>query len=61
MSWLIDFRLILQAKFHFLVLPREKIPNLKSLSTSHLDLLRHIHEKGEEIALKYVISIIDCF
>lgn len=39
-----------KAKYHFLVLPREKIPSLKSLTASHLDLLRHIHKKGEEIA-----------
>ncbi|KAK7090073.1 aprataxin-like [Littorina saxatilis] len=41
-----------KAKFHFLILPKEKIPNLNSLKPSHLDLLRHIHKKGEEIAGK---------
>lgn len=45
---------LLQAKYHFLILPREKIANLKSLSAKHLDLLRHMQKKGEEIADKYV-------
>ncbi|XP_076453619.1 aprataxin-like [Babylonia areolata] len=39
-----------KAKFHFLVLPREKIASLKRLDSSHLDLLHHIQKKGEEIA-----------
>ena len=46
-----------QAKFHFLVLPREKIANLKRLQRSHLDLLRHIHKMGEDIANKSVIRV----
>ncbi|XP_025079429.1 aprataxin-like isoform X2 [Pomacea canaliculata] len=41
-----------KAKYHFLILPREKIANLKSLSAKHLDLLRHMQKKGEEIADK---------
>ncbi|KAK7486467.1 hypothetical protein BaRGS_00022268 [Batillaria attramentaria] len=39
-----------KAKYHFLVLPREKIPSLKSLTAQHLELLQYIHKKGEEIA-----------
>lgn len=39
-----------KALFHFLVLPRQKIPNLKSLTTDELPLLEYIQRKGEEIA-----------
>ncbi|XP_060083298.1 aprataxin-like [Ylistrum balloti] len=38
-----------KAKHHFLVLPKENIPNLKSLKPSHLDLLKYLHKKGKEI------------
>ncbi|GFS13916.1 aprataxin [Elysia marginata] len=39
-----------KALFHFLVLPRQKIPNLKSVTKNDLSLLEHIQKKGEEIA-----------
>ncbi|XP_012943520.1 aprataxin [Aplysia californica] len=39
-----------KAKFHFLILPRRKIPNLKSLTREDLDLLEKMHQKGEKIA-----------
>ncbi|CAL1541380.1 unnamed protein product [Lymnaea stagnalis] len=39
-----------KALFHFLVLPKRNIPNLKSLTQKDLELLKHIHKKGEEIA-----------
>ncbi|XP_041347356.1 aprataxin-like [Gigantopelta aegis] len=41
-----------KARFHFLVLPKEKISSLKSLQKKHVDILRHMHTKGVEIADK---------
>ncbi|ESO98755.1 hypothetical protein LOTGIDRAFT_186969 [Lottia gigantea] len=41
-----------KAKYHFLVLPREKISNLKSLKSEHVGLLKHLQLKGEELAEK---------
>lgn len=42
-----------KARYHFLILPKENIPNLKSLKPDHVLLLKHIHEKGEDLARKY--------
>ncbi|CAG5135580.1 unnamed protein product [Candidula unifasciata] len=39
-----------KAKYHFLVMPRRKIPSLKHVTKTDLDLLRHMQKKGEEIA-----------
>ncbi|KAK3764136.1 hypothetical protein RRG08_039305 [Elysia crispata] len=39
-----------KALFHFLVMPRQKIPYLKSVTTNDLALLEYIQKKGEEIA-----------
>ncbi|ELU05387.1 hypothetical protein CAPTEDRAFT_145331, partial [Capitella teleta] len=41
-----------QARHHFLVMPRESIANLKALDSRHLDLLRHMQSRGEELAAK---------
>ncbi|CAE1323938.1 APTX [Acanthosepion pharaonis] len=41
-----------KAKYHFLVLPKEKIPNMKSVNKDHIQLLKHMHDKGTEIAEK---------
>jgi len=41
-----------KARFHFLVLPKDNIPNLKSLTKDHLPLLRYMSEKGKEVASK---------
>ncbi|XP_061178460.1 aprataxin-like [Saccostrea echinata] len=41
-----------KAKYHFLVMPKENIPNLKSLKKENIDLLKHMHEKGKEMAEK---------
>ncbi|XP_045178329.2 aprataxin-like [Mercenaria mercenaria] len=41
-----------KAKYHFLVMPKETIPNLKSLKSDHLDLLKHFEEKGRALAKK---------
>ena len=41
-----------KARHHFLVLPREKISNLKSLTSSHLDLLKHVYDRGRAQAAK---------
>ncbi|RUS74651.1 hypothetical protein EGW08_017584 [Elysia chlorotica] len=41
-----------KALFHFLVLPRQKISSLKSVTAKDLSLLEYIHKKGEEIAQK---------
>ena len=43
----------LQARFHFLVLPTEAIANMKALTPDHIPLLRHLEEKGREIAAKW--------
>ncbi|KAK3095330.1 hypothetical protein FSP39_013308 [Pinctada imbricata] len=40
----------IQAKYHFLVMPKENIPNLKSLTGSHIDLLKYMQRKGKEQA-----------
>ncbi|RXG61025.1 Aprataxin [Armadillidium vulgare] len=42
-----------KAKYHFLVLPQECIPDLKSLNSSHLKLLKYMHKKGENLAAQY--------
>ncbi|XP_062603273.1 aprataxin-like [Saccostrea cucullata] len=41
-----------KAKYHFLVMPKENIPNLKSLKKENVELLKYMHEKGKEIAEK---------
>jgi aprataxin len=41
-----------KAKYHFLVMPKENIPNLKSLRKENVALLEHMQEKGKEIADK---------
>ena len=41
-----------QARFHFLVLPKENISSLKKLEKDHLPLLRHMQQKGRELAEK---------
>lgn len=41
-----------KAKFHFLVMPKDDIPNLKSLKKENMELLKHMHEKGKETAEK---------
>ncbi|XP_014680665.1 PREDICTED: aprataxin-like isoform X2 [Priapulus caudatus] len=41
-----------KARFHFLILPHESIPNLKALSRDHLPLLKHIEKRGVELAEK---------
>ncbi|XP_033760025.1 aprataxin-like [Pecten maximus] len=38
-----------KARHHFLVLPKENIPNLKSLKPEHIKLLEYLHKKGEEV------------
>jgi hypothetical protein len=39
-----------QAKFHYLVMPTESIPNLKALNKQHIPLLRHMKDKGLQVA-----------
>ncbi|XP_078312528.1 aprataxin-like [Crassostrea virginica] len=41
-----------KATYHFLVMPKENIPNLKSLTKDNVELLQHMHEKGKEMAEK---------
>lgn len=33
-------------------MPKENIPNLKSLTKDNVELLQHMHEKGKEMAEK---------
>ncbi|XP_064639268.1 aprataxin-like [Lineus longissimus] len=42
-----------KAKYHYLILPKEKLHNLKSLKKEHVPLLKHMQKKGEEIADKH--------
>ncbi|XP_064615441.1 aprataxin-like [Liolophura sinensis] len=41
-----------KARHHFLILPKQKIASLRSLKKDHLELLEHVHKKGEELAKK---------
>lgn len=45
--------LVFQAKYHFLVMPKRNIPNLRSLKTDDIKLLKYMEEKGREIAKRY--------
>ncbi|XP_078693908.1 aprataxin-like [Branchiostoma floridae x Branchiostoma belcheri] len=38
-----------KARYHWLVLPKENIPSLKAVSSKQLDLLKHMHKKGQEL------------
>ena len=38
-----------KARNHFLVLPKENIPNAKSLNRSHASLLEHMHREGRKV------------
>lgn len=38
-----------KARYHWLVLPWKSIPNLKSLCKEHCDLVKHMHEIGEQM------------
>ncbi|KAK0048839.1 aprataxin [Biomphalaria pfeifferi] len=39
-----------KALYHFLVLPRRKMPNLRNMTKNDLDLLKYMHNKGEAFA-----------
>lgn len=39
-----------KANFHFLVLPKENISSLKSVTSKHKDLLKHMEKVGEKLA-----------
>ena len=41
-----------KARHHFLILPRENISSLKSLKSSHVDLLKHVYDRGRAQAAK---------
>lgn len=38
-----------KSKFHYLVLPRERIDDLGSLDQNHVELLEHMHETGRKM------------
>lgn len=38
-----------KAQYHFLLLPREKISNLKDINSSHLEVLQYMQKIGGEI------------
>ncbi|XP_078613719.1 aprataxin-like [Branchiostoma floridae x Branchiostoma japonicum] len=38
-----------KARYHWLVLPKENISSLKAVSAKQLDLLKHMHKKGQEL------------
>ncbi|CAC5381891.1 APTX [Mytilus coruscus] len=39
-----------KAKYHFLIMPKKNIPNLKSLKKEDIDLLKYMEEKGRELS-----------
>ncbi|GFU55627.1 aprataxin [Nephila pilipes] len=41
-----------KAQYHYLVLPKRNIPNLKAVCKEDLSLLRHMHEKADELVAK---------
>lgn len=41
-----------KARFHFLIIPKESIANLKGLTKEHVPLLKHMHDEGEKLAKK---------
>jgi len=38
-----------KAEFHYLILPKEDITSLKSVTSKHLDLLKHMEEVAEKL------------
>ncbi|KAG8184402.1 hypothetical protein JTE90_004574 [Oedothorax gibbosus] len=42
-----------KAKHHYLILPKENVPNLKSLKKEHLPLLKHMKTKADEMVEKF--------
>jgi len=38
-----------KARYHYLIIPKENVPNLKSLTRTHLPLLKHMHDKGKDL------------
>ncbi|ESO12979.1 hypothetical protein HELRODRAFT_62577, partial [Helobdella robusta] len=38
-----------KAKHHYLVLPKDNIANLKALNSSHIPLLKHMHDKALDL------------
>ncbi|GBM56686.1 Aprataxin [Araneus ventricosus] len=41
-----------KAQHHYLILPKRSIPSLRALNKSDLSLLKHMHEKAEELCAK---------
>lgn len=41
-----------KARYHWLVLPWQSIPNLKALGLEHCDLVKHMHKVGEQMVLQ---------
>jgi len=44
------FLIFKQAKYHFLVLPKENVSSLAKVTKSHLQLLKHMDKVGQEVA-----------
>jgi len=44
--------LLFQAQYHFLVMPRDSITSTSNLSSSHIPLLKHMQQRGEELAAR---------
>ncbi|XP_076046128.1 aprataxin [Oratosquilla oratoria] len=42
-----------KARYHFLILPREKIPNLKSLKANQVDLLQYMDERAQLLGARH--------
>ena len=43
-----------KARHHYLVLPKEHITSLKSLTAKHFDLLKHMNERGQSLIKRLV-------
>ncbi|GIY98441.1 aprataxin [Caerostris extrusa] len=41
-----------KAQHHYLILPKRNIPNLKSVTKSDISLLKHMHEKANQLSKK---------
>lgn len=42
-----------KARHHYLVLPKAQISSLRALDRTHLDLVKHLHQAGQEFVAKF--------
>lgn len=46
-----------KAEYHFLVMPKDSITSTSNLSSSHIPLLKHMQQRGEELAARSSSSL----